>query len=127
MSLGLAAEIVFTEKNSKTVTNHVATDGSIYNSMTRQSQDFYEHSLPKSSAMTESETRVSLTFRPVNWGYNNSTVIDGDSNTGGLKFAKPTSHFKGTFGIAMPRKLVETFMVKDVDPIKCVGYNYVLT
>ena len=119
VSLGFTAEVVFTDIHNGTVTKHVARGGSLY-SMTRKSQGFFKHSIPKNSAITENQTRISLTFRSVHWRNNNSTVIMGDSNTGGLKFAKfgaePTTDFKGTFGNAMPGKCVEAFTIGDLDP-----------
>ena len=129
VSLGVSAEVVFTDNYSGAVSKHVTRSGSLY-SMTRKSQGFYKHSISKNSAMTENEMRISLTFRSVHWRNNNSTVILGDSNTGGLKFAKfgeePPTDFKGTFGNAMPGKRVEAFTIKELDPIKCVGYNNVV-
>ena len=97
--------------------------------MTRASQDLFKHSISKKQSLSESETRISLTFRSLHWRNNNSTVIVGDSNTGGLKFSSfgkdASSDRNGTFGNAMPGKRVAAFKVEQLDPLTCIGYNNV--
>ena len=128
VSLGLDATVQFRNVHSGDVQDQHIKSGSLY-AMTRASQDLFKHSIAKKQSLTESETRISLTFRSLHWRNNNSTVIVGDSNTGGLKFSSfgkdASSDRNGTFGNAMPGKRVATFKVEQLDPLTCIGYNNV--
>ena len=129
ISMGKEVKIKFSDLHGQADHEHLAKDGSLY-SMTRQSQGFYKHSIDKNPSWAANDLRFSITFRSVHWRNNNSTLLVGDSNTGGLKFAKfggdSSSELKGTFGNAMPGKRVEAFTINDLDPVKCVGYNNIV-
>ena len=87
VSIGKEATVHFTDIGKSTTHQHTAKSGSLY-SMSRQSQGCYRHKVNKDTSWTVDDFRLSLTFRSVHWRNNNSTIILGDSNTGGLKFAK---------------------------------------
>ena len=86
VSLRFDATVQFRNVHSGDVRDQLIKSGSLY-AMTRASQDLFKHSIAKNQSLSESETRISLTFRSLHWRNNNSTVIVGDSNTGGLKFS----------------------------------------
>ncbi len=129
VSLGKEATIKFTDKHDDSSHEHVARDGSMY-IMSRRSQGHYKHRIDKNDQWAKSDQRISLTFRSVHWRNNNSTLIIGDSNTGGLKFANfgpdASSEYGGTFGNAMPGKRVEAYIVDELDAMKCIGYNNIV-
>ena len=129
VSLGCDATIKFRDVLSGSVHEQAVKSGSLY-SMTRASQDVFRHSIPRNQELTESDIRFSLTFRSLHWRNNNSTVIIGDSNTGGLKFSSfgrsAPSNLSGTFGNAMPGKRVAAFTVDQLDPFKCIGFNNIV-
>ena len=129
MSLGCDATVCFRHIHSGSLHQQVVKTGSVY-AMTRASQDLFKHSIPRNQSLNESDIRFSLTFRSLHWRNNNSTVIIGDSNTGGLKFSKfgsdaPSNH-NGTFGNAMPGKRVAAFTVDQLDPLQCIGFNNIV-
>ena len=129
VSIGHDATVRFRDLHSGDVQEKVVKSGSLY-AMTRASQDLFKHSIAKNQALTAADTRFSLTFRSLHWRNNNSTVIVGDSNTGGLKFSNfgrdaPDSH-NGTFGNAMPGKRVAAFTVDQLDPLMGCGFNNVV-
>ena len=130
VSVGKDATVHFRDIMKNTTHDHVASSGSMY-CMSRKSQGCFKHQIDKDTSWTGSDVRISLTFRSVHWRNNNSTIVLGDSNTGGLKFASfeknnPTHDFNGTFGNAMPGKREAAFVVSDIDAGKCVGYNNVV-
>ena len=86
VSLGFDATVQIRHVHSGDVRDQHIKSGSLY-AMTRASQDLFKHSIAKNQSLSESETRISLTFRSLHWRSNNSTLIVGDSNTGGLKFS----------------------------------------
>ena len=129
LSLGHDTTVRFRDVHTGSVQEQVVKAGSLYE-MTRSSQDLFRHSIAKNSALSGTETRFSLTFRSLHWRNNNSTVVIGDSNTGGLNFSKfgrdaPSNH-NGTFGNAMPGKRVAAFTVDQLDPFKCTGFNNIV-
>ena len=129
VSVGEDGLVRFRDKQSGSIEDHTAKHGSLY-SMSRKSQNFFKHRVEKNPSWSETSTRFSLTFRSVHWRNNNSTIICGDSNTGGLKFSdfgvnSPTDH-NGTFGNAMPGKQVNAFTIDELDPVKCAGYNNIV-
>jgi uncharacterized membrane protein YgcG len=129
ISLGKSATLQLTDVYNESVIEHTVEDGSLY-SMTRKSQGFFKHGIKKDSSWSDTDERISLTFRSLHWRNNNSTVIIGDSNTLGLKFAcfgkNATSSYNGTFGNSMPGAQVEAYTVDQLDPLKCVGYNNIV-
>ncbi len=129
VSVGCDATVRFRDVHNGNTEQQVVETGSLY-VMTRASQDLFRHSIARNEALSESDTRFSLTFRCLHWRNNNSTVIIGDSNTTGLKFSKfgsnaPANH-GGTFGNAMPGKCVTAFTVDQLDPLKCIGHNNIV-
>ena len=129
VSIGREATVHFTDIGKSETHQHIAKNGSLY-SMSRQSQGCYRHKINKDSSWTGDDVRLSLTFRSVHWRNNNSTIVLGDSNTGGLKFAcfgknSPTD-YNGTFGNALPGKKEQAFVVDQIDAAKCVGYNNIV-
>ena len=86
VSIGKEASVRFVDINSSATHEHVARSGSLY-SMSRRSQNCYRHQINKDSSWAGSDVRLSVTFRSVHWRNNNSLIVMGDSNTGGLKFA----------------------------------------
>ena len=129
VSVGCESTVKFRDVFRGTVQDQIVEPGSLY-VMTRASQDLFKHSIAKNQALVESDIRFSLTFRSLHWRNNNSTVIIGDSNTGGLKFGKfgtdaPTD-LNGTFGNAMPGRRVAAFTVDQLDPFKCTGFNNIV-
>ena len=84
---------------------------------TRHSQDFWEHSIEKAEAESQTGVRYSFTFRHISPNFANSTVIIGDSNTKHLKFGTG----KGTFGWAMPGKRIEAMHVEDIPEPENIG------
>ena len=129
VSIGKDATVRFTDISNNATHEHVASSGSLY-SMSRRSQSCYKHQINKDSSWAGSDVRLSITFRAVHWRNNNSTLILGDSNTGGLKFASfghsSSSDMNGTFGNAMPGHREAVFVVDDLDAAKCLGYNNVV-
>ena len=130
VSLGHDTKVRFRDVHSGSIQEQDVKAGSIY-AMTRSSQDLYKHSISKDQSLSESDIRISLTFRSLHWRNNNSTLIMGDSNTGGLKFANfgkdsPSTDHNGTFGNAMPGKRVAAFTIDQLDPLACIGYNNVI-
>ena len=105
LSIGKEATVHFTNIRSGATHEHVATNGSLY-TMSRNSQSCYKHQVKKDSSWAGSDVRLSITFRSVHWRNNNSLLILGDSNTGGLKFANfgrgGSEEMNGTFGNALP-------------------------
>ena len=129
VSLGKEATVHFTDIGKSVTHQHIAKNGSVY-SMSRQSQGCYRHKINKDSSWTDDDFRLSLAFRSVHWRNNNSTIILGDSNTGGLNFAcfgkdSPTD-YNGTFGNALPGRKEQAFVVDQIDAAKCVGYNNIV-
>lgn len=129
VSVGHDTTVKFRDVINGAVQEKVVKPGSLY-VMSRASQDLFKHSIPKNQALAESDIRFSLTFRSLHWRNNNSTVIIGDSNTGGLKFSKfgrdAPSNLSGTFGNAMPGRRVPAFTVDQIDPLKCIGFNNIV-
>jgi alkylated DNA repair dioxygenase AlkB len=132
LSLGRDATVCFSDIHSGTTQKQLVGKGSLY-SMTRASQALFKHSIPADTSWSDTDTRISLTFRSVHWRNNNSTAIMGDSNTLGLKFAKfgngaseSDNQRAGTFGNAMPGTHIEAYKVEELDPYKCIGHNNIV-
>ncbi len=86
ISLDNEVTVSFTDLHNGASHKQQVKPGSLY-IMSRLSQSFYKHATEKNPSWGETDSRISLTFRSVHWRNNNSTVIIGDSNTAGLKFA----------------------------------------
>ena len=129
VSIGKEATVHFTNIRSGAIHEHVATNGSLY-SMSRSSQSCYKHQIKKDSSWAGSDVRLSITFRSVHWRNNNSLLILGDSNTGGLKFAnfgrEGSVDMNGTFGNALPGHREAAFVVDELDASKCLGFNNIV-
>ena len=130
VSVGKQTTVHFTNILNNEKREHVVQGGSMY-SMSRISQACYKHQINKDPSWTGNDMRLSLTFRSVHWRNNNSTIVLGDSNTGGLKFASfgndsATRDFNGTFGNALPGKRVAAFVVDGIHAETCIGYNNIV-
>lgn len=121
ISVGHESTIKFKDILSGTDHEHQAAHGSLY-SMTRASQEFFKHGIDKKQSLAPSSVRLSLTFRSVHWRNHNSTIILGDSNTGGLKFGTSGRSFRAS----MPGKREAAFLIAELDPMKCLGYNNIV-
>ena len=123
VSLGCKRTVKFGETITGKEFEFEAKHRSMY-SMTRKSQEFFRHRIDRDRSLSPGDVRVSLTFRSVSWRNHNSTVILGDSNTGGLKFGNAS---KGQcFGESMPGKRVAAFTVSELDPTQALGYNNIV-
>ena len=132
VSLGKDATVCFSDIHSGTTQEQLVGKGSVY-VMTRASQALFKHSMPADTSWSDTDTRISLTFRSVHWRNNNSTAIMGDSNTLGLKFAKfgkaaseRDNQRAGTFGNAMPGTHIEAYVVDKLDPYASIGHNNIV-
>ena len=94
ISLGDSATVVFSEKNGENTSEINVSHRSMY-SMTRSSQNFYDHHIAPNSANT---LRYSITMRCIHWTYLNSLYAIGDSNFGHIKFEEG----RGTIGKSTP-------------------------
>ena len=121
LSLGSECTLRFTDKKSGgIVQEHVAKHSSVY-SMTRKSQDLFEHAIDQGSV--SEGTRFSLTFRAISWRNRGATCIIGDSNTAGLKFGNDP---KRSFGNALPGKRFAAPLISDINPCDTYGYTNVV-
>ena len=121
LSLGSECTLKFSDQVcGNVVLEHRARPCSVY-SMTRKSQEFFEHGIDPGSM--GDGTRYSLTFRSISWKNRNATCILGDSNTGGLKFGNDS---KRSFGSSFPGKQFPTPLVGDINPYNTCGYSNVV-
>ena len=129
VSLGKDADITFRDIHTNATQSINVSHGSAY-LMSRKSQDLFRHSVPQNPGWKQDDVRISLTFRSVHWRNNNSTLIMGDSNTGGLNFAnfgsKASTDMNGTFGNAMPGDRHATYTVDMIEPLKGTGYSNIV-
>ena len=119
LSLGSQCTVKFRESDTNQEETVVCDHASLY-SMTKRSQNFYQHRI-ETGSIAEG-TRYSLTFRSVSRANKNSTCVIGDSNTCNIKFGTG----KGTLGYHMPGKQVFAPHVKDIDPLTCLAYSNVV-
>ena len=87
--------------------------------MSRASQDLYEHRIDPGSI--GSGIRYSVTLRPVSPLNRASTCIIGDSNTGGLKFGLDP---KSSFGKFLPGKQYFAPTIEQIDPYISCGHRH---
>ena len=121
LSLGSECVLKFSDcVDGGVVKEHPAKPRSIY-SMTRKSQEFFEHRIDLGSVCEG--VRYSLTFRSVSWKNRNATCILGDSNTAGLKFGCDP---KRSFGSSFPGRQFPTPLVADINPYNTCGYSNVV-
>ena len=129
ISLGKDSVVHFADTHNGKQHQQPIKIGSLY-AMTKKSQSCFSHGIRRDASWGKDDTRISLTFRSLHWRNFNSTVILGDSNTGGLKFANfggdPTKNMNGTFGNAMPGKQVSMFLVDKLDAVQSLGYNNIV-
>ena len=130
VSLGKESTVRFYDILSGKEEQHTAKIGSVY-TMSRKSQDCFKHGIDRNAEWSDADTRISLTFRSVHWRNRQSTIIVGDSNTCGLKFASfgsdsSAARMSGTFGNAMPGKQTTAFITDEIDPTLCLGYNNIV-
>jgi hypothetical protein len=123
LSVGQPCNVVFTEGNSNSdgiKLQHQCDDRSLY-SMSCKSQGFFQHRIDKGSVAEG--VRYSLTFRSVDWRNKNSTIIVGDSNTGGLSFGSERGK---SFGSGMPGRKAWAPHISDIEPLDCLAYTNVV-
>ena len=123
ISIGGERNVLFKEKTSVNEHKLTVSSGSLY-AMTQDSQFYWTHRIEKEENI--SDTRYSITLRSVGANFKNATLILGDSNTKYLKFGTGKQGEKGTFGYHLPGNRVESFHIRDIDPLKCTGYQNVL-
>ena len=123
ISIGSKRNILFKEKGSEEEISLAVSSGSLY-AMTQESQFYWTHRIEKEE--TDGDARYSITLRSVGSNFKNATLILGDSNTKHLKFGSGKQGEKGTFGYNLPGNRVESFHIRDIDPMKCLGYQNVL-
>ena len=121
ISLGHQCTLKFTDTLTGNECTHEAQNGSLY-TMSRKSQDIFKHRIDQDDSWTDSDFRISLTFRSVHWKNHNSTIIMGDSNTAHLKF----DSCGASFGSSMPGEQVFAYTLDELDPLKCLGYNNIV-
>ena len=125
VSIGASCTLTFQDSFNGTERAVPVSDCSLY-SMSQSSQCFWTHRIDKNDISegedVEDTIRYSLTFRFVGDRFKNSTIILGDSNTKHLKFGTGA----GNFGYHLPGKRVETFHIKDIDPVSCIGFQNIV-
>ena len=119
VSIGHSRTINFVNSITGDTPSLRVDSGSMY-SMTRLSQEFFEHRIDADEEAAD--VRYSLTFRSVSWRNHNCTILIGDSNTNNVKFGGE----RGTLGISMPGKRVEGFIIDQINPLDCVAYNNII-
>ena len=87
--------------------------------MSRSSQNWFYHSILRPEENESVEERFSITFRSLSQKFRRSIMLMGDSNTKEIKFGEGS----GTVGASYPGKREKAARVKDIDPVKCVGYQ----
>ena len=119
LSLGDTRDVVFKRKGgSHEEIVQTAKGNSLY-VMSSTSQQTWTHRIDPSNE--KRDLRYSITLRYISKNNNNVTIICGDSNTRHLNFGGG----KKTFGDKMPGKRVESFIIDEIKPERCVGYNNV--
>ena len=119
ISIGQSRTVDFTNCITGETSSLRVDSGSMY-SMTRISQEFYEHRIDPEEEATD--VRYSLTFRSVSWRNHNSTVLIGDSNTTQIKFGDT----EGTLGKSMPGEHVIGYTIDQINPFDCAAYNNII-
>ena len=120
ISLGSTRSVIFKNLRTGETHVHVAKPASLY-TMTRKSQNFYNHQIDPEDEENES-VRYSLTFRSLSWRNKNSTLLIGDSNSGKLRFGPE----KGCFGKSLPGEKIYVPTIDQIDPLSAVGYSNVV-
>ena len=121
LSLGCACTLTFSDRGVVNIVHeHQANARSLY-SMTRKSQDFYEHRIDQGGI--GSGVRYSLTFRSISKLNRNATCIIGDSNTGGLRFGEDP---KRSFGKFLPGRRFAAPLLEDINPYDTCGFSNVV-
>jgi alkylated DNA repair dioxygenase AlkB len=90
-------------------------------SMTRNSQDFWKHSVEKDPNISAA-VRYSLTFRSIHWSNFNSTALIGDSNFGPINFGSG----KGKLGASTPGSRFWCPTIDKVDPLEYTSFKNVV-
>ena len=120
ISVGASRKVLFESKHDDTESPVVldVKSNSMY-VMSRSSQNWYRHCIPQPEADETVEERFSITFRTLNQKFRRSILLMGDSNTEPVKFGVGS----GKVGASYPGKREKAARVKDIDPVKCVGYQ----
>ena len=121
VSLGHQCTVKFDDTLTGNKFSHDVEQGSLY-TMSRKSQNIFEHRIDKDDSWGENDFRISLTFRSVHWKNHNSTIIMGDSNTAHLKFDSSGA----SFGSSMPGEQMFAYKIAEIDPLECMGYNNIV-
>ena len=120
ISIGATRKVLFEAKhdeNEKPVVLEPQSN-SLY-VMTRSSQNWFQHCVLQPEENESVEERFSITFRTLSQKFRRSIILMGDSNTKEVKFGEGS----GTVGASYPGKREKAARVKDIDPVKCVGYQ----
>ena len=119
VSVGGTCDVAFRRKSGPPEEIVQTVKGNSLYVMSKQSQNTWTHRIE--SCEEERELRYSLTFRYITQHNDNVTIICGDSNTRNLHFGSG----KRTFGDKLPGKRVENFVIDQIQPEKCIGYQNV--
>ena len=120
ISIGATRTVLFEPKQDRDQdpTELDVKSNSLY-TMTRSSQNWYRHGVPKVSDESPTEERFSITFRSLSSQSRRNIVLIGDSNTKDVNFGDGI----GKVGHSFPGKRVKAARVKDINPHLCAGYS----
>ena len=120
ISIGATRKVLFETKHDDSEKPVVLEpqSNSVY-VMSRSSQNWFYHSVLQPEENESVEERFSITFRTLSQKFRRSIMLMGDSNTKEIKFGEGS----GTVGASYPGKREKAARVKDIDPVKCVGYQ----
>ena len=122
VSVGATRKVLFESKhdNGEKPTVLEPVSNSLY-VMSRFSQNWYRHCILQPEEDESVEERFSITFCTLNLKFCRSILLMGDSNTKEVKFGEGS----GKVGASYPGKRVKAARVRDIDPLKCIGYQNV--
>ena len=121
LSLGQSSTIIFSRHGETSAYETLECHSKSLYSMSRCSQDLFEHRIDSSSEHTG--TRYSITLREVSPLNRASTCIIGDSNTCDLKFGEERGK---SFGKFLPGRQIFAPTIDKIDPYACCGFNNVV-
>ncbi len=121
LSFGSERSIVFKQIHDPNSDETVLSPkpNSMY-TMTRSSQAWYKHGIPKTKEQTHE--RFSITLRTVSSKFSRSILLMGDSNTKDVIFGSG----KGFVGESFPGRRVKAAHVDQIDPVACIGFAHIV-
>ena len=122
ISLGAPRHLQFRDLSTDK-RHEVKCNGRSLYEMTRQSQDFFKHSMAREEDDSCPDgIRLSLTFRAIHWSNFNSTALVGDSNFGQIKFGTG----RGKLGESTPGCRFWNPTIADIKPLEYTSYRNVV-